>query len=538
MRIFFVFIYLLFGITFGSGQVNFTKSNLPIILINTNGQQIQDEPKIMADMKIIYNGPNIENKITDVANEYNNKIGIELRGSTSQGFPKKPYGFETWNTIGDDNEVKLLGMPKETDWTLNASYNDKSLMRDGLAYMFAGDIMEYAPRVRYTELAINNDYQGIYLLIEKIKRDKERVDIAKMEKTDITGDALTGGYIIKIDKESGSNSGEGWNSLYKPYNGAWQNTFFQFEYPKAKDITIQQKEYIRNHINKVENSIASPNFKDPVNGYRKYIDTKSLMDYIIINELTKNVDAYRLSTFFYKERDSDGGKIKFGPVWDFNLGFGNADYCTQGNPEGLVILNFNEVCSEDWWVVHFWWKKFLQDETFYDELKYRWKALRKKEFIEERINFVIDSISTLLGEAQVRNFQKWPVLGEYVWPNYYVGKTYGEEVNYLKGWIKNRITYLDRVWEIKDSNLVDTDNEFLTLSPNPANNTVILDFKDKIPSDIKIQGYDTSGRQFFLPRSIVSDQKLEIDVRELPLGLVIINVTSSGKTFAYKLIKE
>lgn len=538
MRIFFVFIYLLFGITFGSGQVNFTKSNLPIILINTNGQQIQDEPKIMADMKIIYNGPNIENKITDVANEYNNKIGIELRGSTSQGFPKKPYGFETWNTIGDDNEVKLLGMPKETDWTLNASYNDKSLMRDGLAYMFAGDIMEYAPRVRYTELAINNDYQGIYLLIEKIKRDKERVDIAKMEKTDITGDALTGGYIIKIDKESGSNSGEGWNSLYKPYNGAWQNTFFQFEYPKAKDITIQQKDYIRNHINKVENSIASPNFKDPVNGYRKYIDTKSLMDYIIINELTKNVDAYRLSTFFYKERDSDGGKIKFGPVWDFNLGFGNADYCTQGNPEGLVILNFNEVCSEDWWVVHFWWKKFLQDETFYDELKYRWKALRKKEFTEERINFVIDSISTLLGEAQVRNFQKWPVLGEYVWPNYYVGKTYGEEVNYLKGWIKNRITYLDRVWEIKDSNIIDTDNGFLTLSPNPANNTVILDFKDKIPSDIKIQGYDTSGRQFSLPRSIVSDQKIEVDVRELPMGLIIISVTSSGKTFAYKLIKD
>ena len=284
-------------------------------------------------------------------------------------------------------------------------------MRDGFAYILAGDMLDHAPRVRYSEVMINDEYQGIYLLVEKIKRDKNRVDIAKLEPTDNDGDALTGGYIIKLDKEKGSNSGQGWISPFKPYTNAWQNTFFQFDYPKASLITQAQKDYIINFMNKAETSLKSSNYKDPITGYRKYMDVESLIDFIIINELTKNPDAYRLSTFMHKNRDSEGGKLKFGPVWDFNLGFGNVDYCTQGNPEGLVILNFNDVCSDDYWVIHFWWKKFLEDEAFYSQLKMRWKTLRQKEFSENRVNHLIYSISVLLNKAQVRNFKKWTVLG-------------------------------------------------------------------------------------------------------------------------------
>ena len=265
-----------------------TNSQLPIILIDTKGQNIVDEPKITAEMKIIYKGLNQINTTSDAPNIYNGNVGIEFRGSTSQTFPKKPYGFETRNTLGDDLDISLLGMPEESDWTLNASYNDKSLMRDGLAYILAGSFMEYAPRVRYNELWLNGSYQGVYLLIEKIKRDKNRVDISKLEPKDITGNDLTGGYILKMDKNSGSNNGGGWNSPFKPYTGAVQNTYFQVEYPKDDDITTQQISYIQNHITNIENVIASPEYKDTVNGYRKYIDTQSLMDYIIINELTKN----------------------------------------------------------------------------------------------------------------------------------------------------------------------------------------------------------------------------------------------------------
>lgn len=319
----------------------FTESNLPVISIHTNGKAIQDEPKIEATMSVRYKGPGQVNKLSDQPTHFDGKIGIEFRGSSSQNFPKKPYGFETRDEDGENLNVSLIGMPEENDWTLNATYNDKSLVRDALAYILAGEIMTYAPRVRHVELIINDAYQGVYMLIEKIKRDGNRVDISKLESDDNSGDAITGGYILKIDKESGSNSGEGWFSPYTPFPGAWQKTLFQIEYPDVDDITEQQKSYIKQHITSLEAVLAGSDFDHPENGYRKWMDEQSIIDFIIMNELTKNPDAYRLSTFLYKHKDSKGGKIFFGPVWDFNLGFGNVDYCTQGDPKGLVIEKFN-----------------------------------------------------------------------------------------------------------------------------------------------------------------------------------------------------
>lgn len=519
------------------GQVNFTKSNLPILKINTRGSEILDDPKINADLKIIDNGPGKENNINDAALGYDGKIQIELRGSTSQWFPKKPYGFETVDASGESNDVSLLGMPKENDWILNATYNDKSLMRDGLAYILAGSIMEYATRVRYTELTLNNQYQGIYLLLEKIKRDKNRVDIPKLEASDISGDDLTGGYIIKLDKETGNNSGLGWNSRYAPFVGSPNRPFFQYEYPKADDILNIQKTYIKNHIDNFENILAGPGYKDPVNGYKKLIDTKSLADFIIINEIAKNPDAYRLSTFFYKERESDGGKIKFGPVWDFNLGFGNVDYCTQGNTEGLVLLNFNQVCPDDGWVVHFWWKKFLEDKAFYDELKERWKMYRKNQFSDQRLTTVIDSLNNLLAQAQVRNFQKWPVLGEYIWPNYYVGQSHAEEVKYLKDWLLKRVKYLDKVWEIQDSSIIGKETLLSKVYPNPADDLLILtvNLKSRVPDIIF---YNTVGQSFTLKSKIIGETEMHIDFSNLLPGLYIGKIALDDQIQTFKVVKN
>jgi hypothetical protein len=519
-------------------QVNFTKSDLPIILINTQGKEIQDDPKIIAKMSIIYNGPGVENKVTDTPNEYNGLIGIEFRGSSSQQFPKKPFGLETITADGENNNVSLLGMPEENDWILNATYNDKSLMRDMLAYVIGGSIMDYTTRGRYCELVINGQYEGVYVFMEKIKRDKNRVDIKNIEPVDISGDKLTGGYILKIDKETGSNSGEGWISPYKPYPNAWQNTFFQLEFPKIEDINSQQKAYIQNHINKVENSIIASNFKDPLTGYRQYIDTKSLMDYIIMNELTKNPDAYRLSTFFYKDRDSEGGKIKFGPIWDFNLGFGNVDYCTQGDPNGLVINSFNNVCRDDYWVVHFWWNRFLQDESFYKDLKLRWKELRTNQLSKDRMHFVIDSIALLVDQSKTRNFQKWPILGQYVWPNYFVGNTYQEEVNYLKNWVNNRIDYLDIVWKIDSSNIEESPNSLFTFKPNPAADNVQIQFYKEFDKDISIQLFNIKGQKFEPKYSILNKNLVNLDISMLPIGLFLLQVNDGTNSFVEKIVKQ
>ena len=195
-----LFLFLIFSSNISAqNDTILQSSNLPIFIINTNGQQIVDEPKITAHMGVIFNGDGNINNVTDSMNAYNGYIGIEIRGSSSQSFPKKQYGVETRDSLGEDLKVSLLGFPEETDWILSAPYNDKTLMRDPVTYKLSNEIGRYASRSRYCEVIINGDYKGVYILFEKIKRDKNRVDVKKISESDTTGDALTGGYIIKIE---------------------------------------------------------------------------------------------------------------------------------------------------------------------------------------------------------------------------------------------------------------------------------------------------------------------------------------------------
>lgn len=482
------------GLNFSNAQT-LTSSNLPIIVINTSSQTIQDEPKIIASMGIIDNGTGNRNTVTDPFNNYDGKIGIEIRGSSSQMFPKKQYGIELRNDAGEGINWALLGMPAEEDWVLFAPYNDKSLMRDVLAYNIARDLGGYAPRTRFCEVIINDQYQGIYVLIEKIKRDKNRVDISKLDPDEISGDDVTGGYIIKIDKETGSGNG-GWSSSYTPpgRNGS-QTIFYQYDYPKATEIPTAQKNYIRNFMAEFEGTLNSSNYNHPDLGYSKYIDVESFIDFFIVNEVSKNVDGYRLSTYLHKDKDSEGGKLRMGPVWDFNLGFGNADYCTQGNPEGWVT-NFNAVCNGDWWLIPFWWNRLMQDGAYRSKLAARWQELREDKLKTENVLAYIDSVYSVLNqEAQQRNFQKWPVLGEYVWPNYYVGNTYLQEVDWLKFWITNRMNWLDANMPTlitgNDEGIRDVS---VSVFPNPFINEITFSYTLSLPGDFSVVLFDVMGK--------------------------------------------
>ncbi len=319
-----------------AGTVVFTSSNLPIILIDTHSQTILDEPKITADMKIIYNGEGQRNSITDTAYNYNGKIGIEIRGSSSQMFPKKQYGFETRDTSGNGIDISLLGFPAETDWIIFAAYNDKTLMRDALAYTLSRNIGRYASRARYCELVLNGQYWGVYILFEKIKRGKNRVNISKLDATSITGDALTGGYIIRIDKVGFGDAG--WYSPFSPYGAPYRTILYQYYYPKPENIVQEQKTYIRNFIISFETMMYNPDYADTINGYPKYLDVGSAVDYLLLNELTRNVDAYRLSAYMFKDKDSKGGKLNIGPSWDFTNSLGNCNYYNAWYTEGWQIM--------------------------------------------------------------------------------------------------------------------------------------------------------------------------------------------------------
>lgn len=414
------------------------EDRLPQIIVDTNGGTIVDEPKISADITI---------SEADVVT-YDGNIGIEFRGATSQTFPKKSYGLETWDENNEDIDVSLLGFPEEEDWILYGPYSDKSLMRNILIYDLSRDIDMYASRSKFVELTINNEYQGVYVFMEKLKRDSERIDINKLKEDENSGEDLTGGYILKIDKTAGNNLGEGYNDLnsftspYAPPNASvGQEINFLYEYPDAEDITFEQKTYISSYVTDFENALASNEFKDPIIGYAAYIDVPSFIDFFLLNEISNNVDGYRLSTFMHKDKN---GKLKMGPIWDFNLAFGNADYCSGGDTN-VWAYKFNERCSGDFWLVPFWWNKLLQDPAFVAELKTRWNTLRSGAFSETSILAKINSYKDTLEKAGAidTNFDTWEILGVYLWPNNFIGDSFLDETNYLASWAMDRLTWMD-----------------------------------------------------------------------------------------------
>lgn len=519
----------------------FSSSNLPIVVINTFGQLIPDDPKIDAHMGIINNGPGIRNYLSNPFNDYNNKIGIEIRGSSSQQFPQKQYSIETRDTANLEHDTLVLGMPSENAWVLYAPYNDKSCMRNYLSYDIANKTGHYASRTIYCEVVLNNQYKGIYIMMEKIKRDNNRVDIAKLLPVDTIGDQLTGGYIIKIDKTTGSGGG-GWNSNYQ--SSAGKNIYFQYDYPDDATIVPQQAAYIESYVDSFENALNASYFRTD-SGYAKYADINSFVDYFILNEASRNVDGYRLSTFLYKQKDSDGGKLFAGPAWDYNLGWWNADYCDGFLTTGWAY-SFNNVCGGDVYNVPFWWSRMLQDTTFTKTLKCRWTSLRQSTLHTDTINAFIDSTAFYLNEAKDRHFAAWPILGTYVWPNPSpIPADFAGEINALKNWIQSRFAWLDShipgtcTTTGLNSNISEVLNG-IKVFPNPAKENCKVQFNALQNAQVKIQLFDLSNR-LLLSNNVIAHtgvNEADINLSQVAKGYYILRVQFEISAFAHGIVVE
>ncbi|MCH2224334.1 MAG: CotH kinase family protein [Crocinitomicaceae bacterium] len=516
----------------------FDSTNLPLVIINTNGQGIGDDIRIVADMKIIHNGPNQMNHFTDFPNNYDGKINIEKRGSSSQMFPKKSYSFETQDDFGNNNNVSLIDLPVENDWVLYAPYSDKTLMRNALLYELGATSMAYAPRIKFCEVILNDQYIGVYLLTEKIKRDNDRLDIAKLDSLDIAGDDLTGGYILKIDKTTG-DGGVGWVSPYAPPGDPTNQINFLHHYPDDDEILPVQSQYIEDYVTDFENALNGAGFSDPITGYAAYMDLASFADFFIFNELSKNVDGYRISSYFYKDKDSKGGKLKAGPLWDFNIAFGNANYC-EGNTSTGWQKDFNSICAHNA-MVPFWWNKLLQDTVFANVLRCRWENARLDELSLPNIYGRIDSIANYLDLAQERNFDQWDVLGTYVWPNNYIGNSYQDEVNYLKFWIDDRINWMDSNMpgECPNVGVMDHSDELgITMYPNPVKDILSVNISGALNEKIKIQITNMEGK-VVLKRTIESFQPLiKLSTTSFSDGIYLVDVSSGSFVKKFKLIKH
>lgn len=518
---------------FTEPYMGFTSSQLPLVIIETNGQTIFADYKIMADLKVVDNGKGEVNRLTDEPNGYSGKIGIEYRGSSSMMFPKKNLGFETRTIDGADSAVTLLGMPTESDWTLHGPYSDKSLMRNYLAYHLARAMGNYAPRAKFCEMFLNSQYQGIYVLIEKIKRDSNRVAISRLDTADVIGDDLTGGYIIKIDRSADGSYTDGW---FSPYDGTGSDNsgpFFSWHYPKWEDILPVQMNYIRNRITRFEDALYGTDYRDPYVGYRNYIDVPSFVDYFLLVEISKNTDGYRLSTFLHKDRDDRNRLIRMGPIWDYNLGFGNADYLEAFNTYG-----WNYSVSADGWGTPFWWGRLLSDPFFANQLHCRWLSLRSSFLTDEYMVNLIDAVTDTLGAAVDRNFIQWPVHGSYIWPNPYVGNNYAEDINYMKDWVIDRIHWMDEhmpgtcVVGIEDPASL---SSFVVLAkPNPSKGQINLEIQQSVPGMVNVYVTDLSGRIVF-HQAIDCESRTEKHI-PLPPGIYIVGVSNGSAVRNLKVI--
>jgi len=516
-------------------------TNLPILLINTNGETILDDPKIMANLKVINNGPGEINSFLDPPTNYDGFIGIEYRGQSSQMFPKKGFGIEIRNEAGDGIDTSLLGLPAEEDWVLYAPYSDKSLLRNAITYHLGQKMGNWQPRFKFCEVYINSSYHGVYLLIEKIKRDKDRLDISKLNPDEISGNDLTGGYIVKVDK-IGDLSPDEFFYTYPSYsyNNA-RNYAFSYVYPKADDIAEEQKTYIQTLLLQFENTLNGDNFADPVMGYQRYLDLLSFVDFQIINELSNNVDGYRYSCYFYKTKDSKGGKLFAGPLWDFNLGYGNVDY----SPINLATDQwlYPNYGSSEAYPMH-WWARLMEDDYYRNMLSTRWHSLREGPFHTDSIMDYLTDTMTYLGEAIDRNFEKWPVLGIDIWPNYFVGTSYDQEFNFLKTWINDRLEWMDaNIGAPTKVQFVENKRTNISIFPNPVVESLNIQFFTDNSKEISIEMVDLSGKKVFnsmySPLSI-GIQSISINKPNVRQGYYILRIKQDARIIGAKklIIKQ
>jgi len=407
-----------------------TDSNLPIVIINTDGAvEIPDSPRVLGDMKIIFRGEGMRNYLTSQDTtaflNYNGRINIEVRGSSSQTLPKKQYGFSTLKKDNiSNNNVCLLGMPADNDWILNGLGFEPSLIRDYLNYNLSRMIGEYASRTAYCEVILNGRYIGLYVLEEKIKQGSDRVNITKITPTDNSYPGITGGYITKADKTTGGDPIAWTMSSYIGLN----DVTFLHELPKPESVTPLQTDYIRSVFDNLSITASSGNSTFE-SGYPSVIDVPSFVDYFLINELGANADAYQFSTYYHKDRN---GKLRAGPIWDLNLTFGY----------DLAIWGFDRSKTDTWQFSNGdnegpkFWRDLFNNQAFRCCLSKRWNQLNQpgQPLNYSSIEAFIDKTVATISEAVLRENARWGTVWNFTY-----------EITKIKDFLKLRIPWMSAV---------------------------------------------------------------------------------------------
>ncbi len=494
-------------------QVNIDSTRLPLFIIETDEMGLHRRwERYPATMSVIHNTEGLYNKPTDTPGEYAGRIELEIRGQSSSEFPKQSFRLETQDIDGNDTSVSILGMPEENDYILFAPYQDKSLMRNPVVFDLADKLGGWNPRTRMCEVILNGEYVGVYNFMETIKRDKDRIDIAKLKDDENSGVDVTGGYILKFDKDMGG---------------------LIIVYPKPEDLTEAQNDYIRDFYKSYTNTLFSNKFLDPIEGYWRYMDPDTYIDYVIMSEITKNADAYLYSTYFFKDKDDNDGRLKFGPIWDNDLGFGNSMFQNGHLSSGW---QFTEANNRKLHVT-----RLLQDVNILQDFRDRWFDLREEALHIDSIYAVIDAYADELDGAWQRNYEVWQVMQvELFYPGFvpYIPDSYEDELDIMKGWIGERLDWIDNnITEIfyeyveypplaLETPEEISDKSGLSAYPNPFREYVNISFTLERTSEVSIVLMDIHGvKHFIKPSETMVEGTYDILWDDqIPAGLYMLNL--------------
>lgn len=533
---------LAFLLLSGAAHAQLTSTNLPIIVITTPGSTAITGTQAPGTMKIVNNGSGT-NAPGD-AGAFTGPIGIRTSGPAS--YPKKSYYVETWGaTAFQTRDTALLGMPSENDWVLLALYPDRSLMRPMIAFEVYRQMGFYAPRMRPVEVTVNGTYAGVYLWGERIKRDDNRVDMANLALTDNSGERITGGYLFKIDEDADDY----WTSTYTPpYRSASQDIKFHYDDPEDNAISGVQKNYIKRYVDSFENALQSAPLTDTVAGWRGFAAQRWWDSWLILQEAMGNEEAYRKSTFLYKDRSR---KLRVGPPWGFETSLYNTADC-NAHRDTAWMFRHAQYCPANTYLPPFWWYRLQDDPVYMQDLKCRYSQWRASggPLDTARLFSHIDSLATLLtsGGAVSRNFILYPI-----WSTPLVNEptpmtaNHAQEVARIKTYLRARLTFLDSKWTVSLPCAISTSvseqqmgEPNVALYPNPVANVARLEMFTSVAETVLVTVRDVYGRAVF-SRSwmkAAGTQALTIDAARWPAGMYTVSAQVRGQQPAtLRLIK-
>jgi len=411
-----------------ASAINFT-SDLPVIVIHTmGGGAVTATASKFANMSF-YEPQNGKTSLTN-APTLSTRAALRVRGSSTVFLAKQSWAVEFWDDFNNDKKASPLGLPEESDWILYAPNGfEPVLIHNPFIFDLSNQIGRYASRTRFVEVFLSTttttagpistaNYNGIYVLEEKIKVGKDRVQIDKLQPENVNPPEVTGGYAMKIDR-------------LDPGDGGFFGAGLGIAYvdPKEQEITLPQRapqqQYLQDFMDSFGNALFS---SDPVTGYPAYVDVDSWIDHHILNVMAFNVDALRLSAYFYKERN---GKLFFGPIWDFDRALGSTDgrdsnprvWRSQSGDRGTDFFNYP------------WWGELFNDIDFWQKWIDRWQDFRLGQFSLTNMNALVDSMANIVRKEQPREQARWSVAPR--------GGSYQAEVNLMKSWLASRVNFID-----------------------------------------------------------------------------------------------